>query len=316
MQSRRYHVLLNVNSGTAISLGLTPQALEEQFAREGHTATIDSDTESPLSERIERALKSGADVIVSAGGDGTATAVAAAVVGTQQAMAILPLGTANLLARDLKVPLKLDEAVTALAHMEPRQIDVGEVNGRIFLHKVVIGFVPAIAKGREQIRGRTDWGAKIGLVSYFLRRLSRARRIAVEIAPRNGERRFEHVQSVAVANNGYDEGWGKIFARERLDAGSLRLYVLRHLNVADVLRLAAEMLLGRWQQDEALEIEDVSAVTLRTRQKQIKAMIDGEVETLSVPLNFRIRPGVLTVLAPPEPEPIGEPDSPLVAVEA
>ncbi len=316
MKSRRYHVLLNVNSGTALSLGLTPQLLEERFAAEGHTATVDNDCESPLSARIQRAVESGADVIVSAGGDGTATAVAAAIVGTAQAMAILPLGTANLLARDLKVPLDLEEAVTALARMEPRQIDVGEVNGRIFLHKVVIGLIPSIAAAREQIRGRTDLQAKLGFLNYFMRRLSRARRMAVEIDPRNGERRVERVQSIAVANNGYDEGMGKIFARENLNRGSLTLYVLRHLTVGDVLRLGMEMILGNWRQDEALEIEDVSGVTIRTHKQTLKAMIDGEVETLSVPLQFRIRPGALTVLAPPEPEPIGEPESPLAAIEA
>jgi YegS/Rv2252/BmrU family lipid kinase len=315
MPSRRYHVLLNVNSGTALSLGLTPEVLEQRFAAEGHTATMDNDGDAALADRLARAAASGADVVIAAGGDGTVTAVASAVLATGQALAILPLGTANLLARDLHVPLDVDAALTALSAMQPRQIDVGEVNGRIFLHKVVIGLVPAIAKGREQIRHRGDWPALMGFVAYFIRRLTRTRRIAVEIAPRDGERRFEKVQSIAVANNSYDEGMGKVFARERLDKGSLTLYVLRHLSVGDVLRLALEMLLGTWRQDEALEIEDVSAITIRTRRKRVKAMIDGEVETLTVPLNFRIRPAALTVLAPPD-EPVGEPESPLQAVGA
>ena len=241
-----------------------------------------------------------ADIIVAAGGDGTATALAGALVGTGRTLGILPLGTANLLARDLAMPLDLDAALAALLDMQPRQIDVGEVNGRIFLHKVVVGFVPAIAAGREHMRGRSGVGAQFGFLRYFLRRLARVRRLALEIAPREGEGqvRVERVPAVAVANNSYDQGLGQVFSRPRLDAGHLGLYVVRRLALTDVVRLSAEMLLGRWQEDEALQIETVTEVTLRTRRRTITAMIDGEVERLRVPLRFRIRPLALSVLAP------------------
>jgi diacylglycerol kinase family enzyme len=80
--------------------------------------------------------------------------------------------------------------------------------------------------------------------------------------------------------------------------GTLTLYVLRRLSIGNVLRLALEMLTGRWQEDQAVSIETVRSVSLRAKRNKIKAMIDGEVETLDTPLNFRIRPGALRVLAP------------------
>jgi len=78
----------------------------------------------------------------------------------------------------------------------------------------------------------------------------------------------------------------------------LTLYILNRLTVADVLRLAAEMIAGRWQADDGIVIEKVRSVSLRTKRKRVAAMIDGEVEMLETPLKFRIRPKALRVLVP------------------
>jgi diacylglycerol kinase family enzyme len=298
MTSTRFHIVFNSNAGTALTLGLTADALLEQFVAAGLDATIDADAETPFADRIAAALADEAEVIVAAGGDGTVTALAEAMVGSDKTLAVLPLGTANLLARDLGVPLDLAQAVAAMPAMAETRIDVGEVNGRIFLHNVTVGTVPGIAAGREQIRGRNDIGALIGFARYFFRRLARARRIAVEIAPEEGENRVGRVQAVVVANNTYDEGFGHVFSRKRLDRGKLGLYTLKHLTAFDVIRLSAGMVVGRWRQDEALTIEHVSAVTIRSKKETVMTMFDGEIESFTVPLRFRIRPLALSVLAP------------------
>ena len=148
------------------------------------------------------------------------------------------------------------------------------------------------------MRGCKDLRAKVGFLRYFLRRLAQARRIAVEIAPRDGVARVERVKAVAVANNAYDEGFGRVFSRQRLDGGKLSLYVLKQLTLVDVFRLTAKLLVGRWRNDPALQIESVDAVTIRAKQPMVVAMIDGEIEMLSTPLRFTIRPLALSVLAP------------------
>ena len=159
---RRYHIVLNPKSGAALAIGLTAEKLAASFAASGLEATMDADDSVPFAERIERAKNADAEVIVSAGGDGTATALANALADTGKALAVLPLGTANLLARDLALPLDLEATIAALGTMETRQIDVGEVNGRVFLHKVVVGLIPSIAAGREHIRGRQTLPALLG----------------------------------------------------------------------------------------------------------------------------------------------------------
>lgn len=299
--SRRYHVIFNPQSGTALAGGISTDTLLAAFEGAGLSARIDAAISEPIDVKIARAAASDAEIIVAAGGDGTITALASALVGTGKTLAILPLGTVNALAKDLNVPLDLSAAVAALATGEVQAIDVGEVNGRIFLHKVVIGVVPSLAAGREYIRGHETLGAKLAFMRFILRRLTRARRMAVAIEPEEGEPRVQRVQSVAVASNAYDQGFGKVFARHELQGGMLTVYTLTSLTVRDFVRLAGGMVLGNWQDAEALTIETVRAVTIRSHKRLLKVMFDGEVLSLETPLEFRIRPQALSVLVPPAP---------------
>src|SRR5690606_2624620 len=134
MTDATYFVLLNANAGTADSVGVTAEMIGSLFAANGLTAIVDADSERDLTTRIESAMASEASIIVAAGGDGTITALAAALVGSDKSLAILPLGTVNALAKDLQIPLDLPAAVAALTTGTHRRIDVGEVNGRVFLH--------------------------------------------------------------------------------------------------------------------------------------------------------------------------------------
>ncbi|HCO54674.1 MAG TPA: diacylglycerol kinase [Pelagibacterium sp.] len=297
MTQRRFHLVLNVNSGTVQALGVTSDTLRAMFAAHGLEVTIDADPQTELSDRIRNAIESDADTIIAAGGDGTVTALATAIIHSDKNLAILPLGTANLLARDLGMPLDLDEAIEALRDVEPLAIDVSEVNGTIFLHKAVIGVIPELAAGREYIRGQ-GMGAKIGFMRYFYRRISRARRLALEIATGDGQSRIERVQAIAVATNAYDEGLGRFFHRDKLDTGLLTIYVLRHLRIGDVFRLATGMLAGHWRDYEALDISTARSVTIRTKKPRLQLMIDGEVQSMEAPLEFKIYPRALSVLAP------------------
>ena len=297
MTKHRFHLVLNVNSGTVQALGVTREDLERMFADHGMDVTIDADPDMALDERIRRALESDADTIVAAGGDGTVTALATAIIDTDKSLAILPLGTANLLARDLGLPLDLEECIEALSKMEPLAIDVSEVNGTVFLHKAVIGVIPELAAGREKIRGQ-GWGAKFAYARFFVRRLARARRLALEIATGDGKSRIERVQAIAVASNAYDEGLGRFFHRDKLDTGLLTIYVLRHLNLGDVFKLATGMLAGRWRDYDALDISTARTVTIRSKKPRLQLMIDGEVASMEGPLHFKIYPRALTVLAP------------------
>ena len=291
--------MLNATSGTALAGGISAEQLVKRFADLGHQVSIDADSSRPFAQRLQTARNSPAPVLVAAGGDGTATALAEVAAETGKRLAVLPLGTANLLARDLRLPLALDPWFAGLDGMVEEDVDVGEVNGQLFLHKVVIGAVPGIAAVREKIRGNATWGARLAFASHFVRKLNNVRRFAVEITPEGGSPYIHRVHSIAVVNNDYDEGIGKVFHRSRLDAGFLSLYIIHSLSFANALRLSVEMLLGSWRQDQVLEVENVETVTIRTRRRRVRVMIDGEVRLFDGPLTFRIRPRALKVLAGP-----------------
>jgi diacylglycerol kinase family enzyme len=298
MAENRYHVILNANSGTAHSLGVTKESLQALFESHGLHAEIDADSDKDFGERMKAAVDSDANIVVAAGGDGTITGLADVLIETDKTLAILPLGTVNALAKDLKIPLDLEAAVASLATGQTAQIDVGEVNGKAFLHKVVIGVIPGMAAAREHIRGSEDPTAKVGLVRYMFRRMQRAKRIAVIFEREDGSRAIERLQSLAVSSNAYDQGLGRFFSRSKLDQGFLTLYTLRHLRTWDFFRLVFGMLFGKWQSDPELNIETMKAITVNFRKPQMQVMFDGEVMLLDTPMVFTIRPLALTVIVP------------------
>lgn len=300
MAERHYHVIFNPTAGTALSTGLTTAALSQMFSDAGLSFDIDDDDEAPLEERIARAIAGPADVVVAGGGDGTVLAVAEALLATDKTLAILPLGTLNGLARDLELPLDVPTVIGQLDALEPRAIDVGEVNGRAFLHNVIIGLVPGIGVGREKVRGSGLRG-KIKFTLFMLRRLARARRIALALQLNGAEVRVERMQSLVVVNNSYDQWFGRFMARRRLDRGRLTAYLVRNLRVRDAIRLTVEMIFGTWGQDRVIEYEKVQELTVMSKKPRLSVSMDGDVMILDTPLHFAVRPKSLTVLAPAVP---------------
>ena len=141
------------------------------MARAGLPARLRSVAGSELQAAADRAGGT-SDIVVAAGGDGTVSTVAAAAVRHDVALGVLPLGTLNHFARDAGVPLDLDRAVEALARRETTMVDVGEVNGRLFVNNASLGAYPALVWEREieRRRGRGKWaGFAVGAWRTWIR---------------------------------------------------------------------------------------------------------------------------------------------------
>ena len=110
-----------------------------------------------------QAAESGIRLVVAAGGDGTINEVVNGLVGTQTALAILPMGTENVLAKERHIPINLPKAVSYIRATKPRTVDVGRIGGRYFLCFVGLGFDAAVVE-----RVKPDVKARMGALAYVM----------------------------------------------------------------------------------------------------------------------------------------------------
>jgi diacylglycerol kinase family enzyme len=250
-----------------------------------------------------RACEGGARLVVAGGGDGSVNAVASQVVEAGRAdvkFGVLPMGTLNHFAKDLGIPLQLDAAIANLASGVPTRVDVGEVNGRIFLNNSSLGLYPDIVRDREKQQrrlGRGKWPAALWASLAALRRYPfLSIRLEVE-----GTRLARRTPFVFIGNNAYTmQGLG-IGVRERLDAGLLSLYVAQHPTRFGLLRFAFDALRARLGEERDFDVLQAGGFEIDTHRARLRVATDGEVTVMAPPLRYRSRPGALEVLVPARP---------------
>jgi YegS/Rv2252/BmrU family lipid kinase len=248
-------------------------------------------------EAARAALAKGARMVVAGGGDGTINAVASVLAGSGVPFGVLPLGTLNHFAKDLGIPLALDEAVRNLATGRPRLVDVGEVNDRIFLNNSSLGLYPDIVLDRERQErrlGRGKWAALAAASLHAVRRYP-VLSLQLEVEGKLLERRSAFV---FIGNNEYRMEGFEIGGRASLTDGRLSLYVTQRTGRFGLLRLALSALFGRLRQAADFDSLAAQALVVHTPQKHIRVATDGEVSLMRTPLHYRVRPAALTVAVP------------------
>jgi diacylglycerol kinase family enzyme len=247
----------------------------------------------------------GSTLVLAGGGDGTINAVAAALIDTGAVLGVLPLGTLNHFAKDLKIPLGLEAAVANVFHGEVALVDVGEVNGRIFLNNASLGIYPGVVQEREarQRGGHGKWVAFAQAMIFVFKRYSplRVRTKLDEATTLPASTPF-----VFVGNNRYQTAGLHIGERVSLDGGTLWVCQAPHAGRAKLLRLALQALIGRSNPRE-LVILETSDFWVRPKARTLRVATDGEVSRMDTPLHFRSRPRALRVMVPPRDEAVVEP---------
>jgi diacylglycerol kinase family enzyme len=244
-----------------------------------------------------RALDQGARMVVAGGGDGTVSAVASHLVGTGVTLGVLPMGTLNHFARDLGIPVDLDAAAAVIAQGREIDVDVGEVNGRIFINNSSLGLYPEIVRDREQQRRRLGRGKWRALAAASLHALQRYPVLAVQIEA-DGRMLERRSAFVFIGNNEYQMEGFSIGERSGLSDGRLSLYVTQRTGRFGLLRLALRALVGRLQQARDFDMLTAATLVVRPRQPQIRVATDGEIQLMRSPLEYRVRPGALRVIVP------------------
>jgi diacylglycerol kinase family enzyme len=256
-----------------------------------------------LLARLDDAIAHGADAVVVGGGDGTIAAAGGKLMGTGTALGILPLGTMNMLAKDLGIPLELGAAADALARGTIRAIDVAEVNGHAYLCNSVIGSPSWMGRHRERHRGQASLRTRIAFAIASLRAAWRHRPMRLLVQADTQRRPIRlWTRALAVSNNRYAEGFGQVMARPRLDTGELTVYVARRYGLWWWVRLMLGMFLGTWRGSHLVHERAAHQVTIHSPRQALRVMSDGEAHILTSPLTYRIHPGALRVIVPPTPD--------------
>ncbi|MBP1152154.1 MULTISPECIES: diacylglycerol kinase family protein [unclassified Methylocaldum] len=294
----RLAIIVSTSAGSDEKKGLEKR-LEEFFVSRNRDARIwvaNSGDEVP--DLARRALAENADLIAAGGGDGTINAVASVLAETGKILGVLPLGTLNHFAKDLGIPLDLEQAAQILVDGTPARIDVGEVNGRIFVNNSSLGLYPSIVHGRETLQDRLEYGK---WPAFLWASLSVLRRYAIlEARLRVDDRELvRHTPFIFVGNNRYQVEGFNIGARTTLDSGWLWLYTTREIGRLGLLRFGLRALLRSLRKDKDFDMMRTKEIVIEARHSsRLRVATDGEVIVMQTPLHYRIRPGALRVIVP------------------
>lgn len=289
-------IILNCGSGSAASLETLSERAASSLRGRGLEPVVHLVEPRELDAAIRSTDPGRAGLLVIGGGDGSIRAAASHAADHNIPLAILPMGTMNLFAKDLGVDLDPSVAADSLASGTIERVDLGEVNGHMFLHSAVLGVVPRMGAVREETRGRRGLAALAEAAQKFARVLVRERpiRAGVEL---HGKLHDVSTFMLAVSANRLRAKPVGALARESLQAGELGVYWATHEGRAGLVQLLGELGVGLWGLDERIERHAVEEALVHT-SGWTKVSIDGELERLRSPLRFAVRPGVLSVLVP------------------
>jgi diacylglycerol kinase family enzyme len=297
----RVFVVLNPNSGSFATE--VREILCRHFGDEEHgTCKIHLlDAGHDVKALVKEAIDGGAGLVVAAGGDGTVAAVADGLIGSGVPMGILPLGTANVLARELGLPLDPDEACALLTRSaETATLDVMRVGDRPYFTQVGVGLDSLMIRDTDteskQRLGRLAylWTAAKGLSGF------QPRRFLLTID--DNSPRMVRASEVLVANVGTfgqpPFQWGPDI---HPDDGELTVCVLRVRSLLDSIRLGVNVLRGAPRRDPSTRYFKARArvqIAMVRASKPLPVQGDGEIigET---PVEVHLQGAAVRVIVPP-----------------
>ena len=290
-------VVLNPKSGAGGSTE-AKRTLERHLSVAGVACQVHEPSHGePLLDRVREAVSAGCDLVVAAGGDGTVSAVADALASTETPLGIIPLGTANVLAGELGVPLDLEAACALLAgeHALTR-IDAMEVGGKHYVTQVGVGL------DAEMIRDTLgEHKRRFGRVAYLWTAATRL----IGVQPRrftltvDGKTTHRRAMQILVANSGTLGSrpfrWGPGI---HPGDGRLDVCVIRAQTLLDFLTIGWHFLRGQHHLSPGVKyLAAFQSVTLSTR-KPMPVQADGEIVG-ETPVTVTVVPGAVRVVVPP-----------------
>jgi diacylglycerol kinase family enzyme len=294
IMARTLPVLVNRSGGTAAALGgRLRETVEAAFAAAGQAIDLELVDGPDMAEAVQR--HAGAPRVVVGGGDGTLGAAAAALATAPGALAILPLGTRNHLARQLGIPLDLAEAARVAVTGQRRRIDLGAAGERVFVNNASFGIYTRFVRQRDR-RGGPKWLSALPATWHVLRHM-RAQHFELTI---DGAPRAIRTPLLFVGNNEYSVAPGHLGERETMQDGQLSLYAVHARKAHQLLAFALRALVGLGRPERDFLAYASAGEVVIEGQGWIEGAFDGELEWVELPLRLRTMPGALGVVTPRE----------------
>ncbi|WP_019498062.1 lipid kinase [Pseudanabaena sp. PCC 6802] len=245
-----------------------------------------------LSDLI-RQYRDRVDLVVIGGGDGTLNAAAAGLVDTQIPLAILPLGTANDLARTLGIAASPIDACKAIATSQVRRIDLGWVNGKYFFNVASLGLSVKITNHLTK-EAKSRWGV-LAYAKAALQAIWQSRPFSAIIS-QSGESVKVKTLQIAVGNGRFYGGGMAVAADAAIDDHRLDLYSLEVMHWWQIAFLLPSLWRGEHGRASNVRSLHCREVTISTRKPR-PINTDGELTTYT-PAQFRVIPQAIPVIVP------------------
>jgi diacylglycerol kinase family enzyme len=293
-------ILINRSGGTAKGddqIGPKVEAAMRAAGIEGEVELLDG---AGVAKRAREAVEQHAPLVIVGGGDGSQSAAAGAIAGTDTVLGVLPLGTLNHLARDLGIPFDLVQAAAIIGAGHEQRIDVADLNGRTFVNNSALGLYPLMVVDRDAQQKRLGRSKKLAMLVAAARTLVRFRHARVTICA-EGERLAIETPLLFVGNNDYDVALPSPGKRASLADGRLCVLALRKKGRLGLVAVALRTLFNRARDDDMIRLDAVEQLRVESHRSHLTVAIDGETERLAGPLNYSIRKAALRVMAPVAP---------------
>jgi diacylglycerol kinase (ATP) len=290
--ARRVLLVVNRKSRTGAEQLETAEACLRAQGLEVIALGVDAPREIP---KAIQARASEIHLVALGGGDGTLNVACEAILDARLPFAILPLGTANDLARTLGIPSKLEDACAVAAKGIKYRIDLGRANGKYFFNVASIGLSVAVARSIDSATKRR-WGPA-GYALTVMSTLGKQRPFRARIRC-DGRLLVVHAIQVAVGNGRHYGGGMTVAADAAIDDNLLHLYSISPLSLMRLLLLAPALRTGWQGRFEGVHRLCGTRIDIDTR-RPFPVSTDGEVTT-QTPVQFEVVPAAIEVMVPPE----------------